>query len=56
VSFFFLYPKILLDFPLEDDNTNQLLLPLPFDDTNGESSSTIDGNSSSEFNRILTGL
>ncbi len=51
-----LYTKILLDFPLEDDNPNQSSLPLLFDDTNGESSSNIDGNSSSEFNRILTGL
>jgi hypothetical protein len=49
---FFLYPKIFLDFPLEDDNPNQLSLPLLFD----ESSSSIDANSSSELNRILTGL
>jgi hypothetical protein len=53
---FFLYPKIFLDFPLEDDNPNQLSLPLLFDDTNGESSSSIDANSSSELNRILPGL
>ncbi len=55
-SEFFLYPKIFLDFSLEDDNTKQFSLPLPFDDTNAESSSTIDGNSSSELNRILPGL
>ncbi len=52
----FLPLKIFLVLPLEDDNPNQSLLPLLFDGINDEISSTIEGNSSSEFNLILTGL
>jgi len=53
----FLYPKIfLLDLELDDDNPNQPGSPLLFDGINDETSSTIEGNSSSEFNLILTGL